>query len=64
MPAAVEVIEPMGCESFVHCRVGAARVVARAEGVPDLRPGATVRLAFDERRLHFFDPGSEARISS
>jgi len=37
-------------------------VVARVEGVPELRPGDGVRLRFAPDRMHFFDPASERRI--
>lgn len=60
--AVVEVLEPMGSETWVHCRRDGVAVVARAEGVPALSPGQTVHIGFDPSRLHVFDNQSGARL--
>ena len=61
--ATVDVIEPLGWESHLHCRVGQDEVLAQvpAEQAADLRPGAEIGLAVDGR-VHLFDRGSESAI--
>ena len=51
----LEVLEPMGNEVFVYARIGGEVLVARV--TPQLlpSPGEPIELAFDLRRLHFFD---------
>ena len=61
--ATVDVIEPLGWESHLHCRVGAAEVLAQvpAEQAADLRPGTDIGLAVDGR-VHLFDRESETAV--
>jgi len=59
--AQVEVVEPMGAETYVHCRAGAHLVTVRTDQPPP-RPGAPVHLAFARGQLHLFDAESEARL--
>lgn len=61
LAAAVEVVEPMGAETFVHCRAGDVQVVLRTDQPPPA-PGDAVHLALASERLHLFDAGSEARL--
>ena len=60
--AEVERVEPLGVESHVHCRSGAARLLARVAGATDLRPGDRVRLTIDLDRVHVFDATSGVRM--
>jgi ABC-type sugar transport system ATPase subunit len=60
--ARVELVEPLGTETFVHCRVGEGTIVARVEGAVPVRAGEPVSLAPDPAHLHLFDPQTEARL--
>ncbi len=63
LQATVDVIEPLGWESHLHCRVGGATVLAQvpAERATGLRPGASIGLSVDGR-IHLFDPETETAI--
>ncbi|MCB9540537.1 MAG: sn-glycerol-3-phosphate ABC transporter ATP-binding protein UgpC [Myxococcales bacterium] len=58
----VDVVEPMGNESFVHCAAGEHRVVARWPGFVAPARGETVALAADPEHVHLFDAASEQRL--
>jgi multiple sugar transport system ATP-binding protein len=61
--ATVEVVEQLGSEILLECRVGDTRVtVARVDPESRVRAGDKVRLSVQPGRLHFFDPASEAAI--
>jgi multiple sugar transport system ATP-binding protein len=61
--AVVEVVEQLGAEILLECRVGETRVtVARVEPESRVAPGDKVRLSVQPGRLQFFDPASEAAI--
>ncbi len=57
--AQVEVIEPLGSETYVTVRSGEETLVARFPPRTPLAPGDRVRVAVDFRHLHVFDPGSQ-----
>ena len=61
--ARIDLVEPLGNETFVHTTVGSHSVTARstARELPDL--GATVGLTFDREKLHWFDQQSGERLS-
>ncbi|MEZ4411026.1 MAG: sn-glycerol-3-phosphate ABC transporter ATP-binding protein UgpC [Polyangiales bacterium] len=54
----VEVVEPMGSESFAHGTIGDQPFVARLEGGAIPSPGDTLRLDVDPSRVHLFDKDS------
>jgi multiple sugar transport system ATP-binding protein len=60
--ARVEVVEPMGSETFVHLNTGMHSLIARV--APHERPaiGQQLGIAFDLRKCHFFDAATELRI--
>jgi len=60
--AEVELIEPVGNETFINLRYGPHELVSRVTGgfVPE--PGASLRLAYSPRALHFFDAETQQRI--
>ena len=62
LPAIVEVVEPMGNETHVSCRVGtdAIRLIEGAD--LGTRPGDTLSLAFDLDKAHVFDKASGKRV--
>jgi multiple sugar transport system ATP-binding protein len=56
--ARVDVVEPMGAETFVHLDTGAHALIARF--APDQRParGETIRVGFVPEKLHLFSAAS------
>jgi multiple sugar transport system ATP-binding protein len=60
-PAVIDVVEPLGAETHLICRVGAQMVTARVDGAAPYRSGDTIGLQFDPAGLHVFDPETEAR---
>ncbi len=60
--ARVEVIEPMGAETHVHCTAGGAQFVCRMDPHRKVGVGEILDLPALADRALFFDPGSEARI--
>ncbi|MDE2999906.1 MAG: sn-glycerol-3-phosphate ABC transporter ATP-binding protein UgpC [Gemmatimonadota bacterium] len=60
--AKIEVVEPMGHETYLYLAVGRASFVARvaADDTPAVK--GEVRLAFDLSALHFFDRETEAAL--
>jgi len=49
-------VEPVGAESFVHCRVGDHQVTLRTHGRAATKVGAAVEFSVPPDRLHWFDP--------
>ncbi|MFZ1947084.1 MAG: sn-glycerol-3-phosphate ABC transporter ATP-binding protein UgpC [bacterium] len=60
--ATVEVVEPMGNETFVYVTTGKSPVVARLTTRREIKPGDEIGLFIDMRRIHFFDPGDEKTV--
>jgi len=62
VPARVDLVEPLGNETFVHTTVGSYVVTARCttRALPPV--GATVSLTIDVARVHWFDAESGERI--
>ena len=60
---AVEGVEPLGNEIFVHARAGDHRLTARVAPQPLPAPGEPLELGFDLGRLHFFDPETERSLT-
>ena len=60
--AKVEVVEPMGHETWLYLRIGRATCVARVSADPVPSVDETVSLAFDLSAVHFFDPETEAAL--
>ncbi len=58
----VDVVEPMGNESFVHCAAGEHRIVARWPGFVAPARGEAVALAADAEHVHLFDAATERRL--
>jgi len=51
----VEVIEPMGTETFLSIRVGEAALIVRDEARSEAKVGDEVELVPDIERAHLFD---------
>ena len=58
LTAAVEVIEPMGAETFAYLRVGRFSLTVRLDPQTTVRPGQDLRLVPDLARAHAFDPAT------
>jgi multiple sugar transport system ATP-binding protein len=61
--ATVEVIEPMGSETFLHLRVAESTFVCRVEAHRRFKPDESVEPAFLMEKARFFDPKSGQRIA-
>jgi multiple sugar transport system ATP-binding protein len=62
--SSIDVIEPMGNETLLYTRAGAADIVARIapQEIPDV--DEPIRLAVDLNRLHCFDATTGERVSA
>jgi multiple sugar transport system ATP-binding protein len=56
--AMVEVVEPLGSETYVHLVGGNQLFIARAPASADIQVGHRQPVHFDLRQAHFFDPGT------
>ena len=63
LPALVEVVEPLGHETYVHCRIGARPLVARLTGPVSVMPGQSIVLGVEASAVHVFDRQTESRCS-
>ena len=62
LKAAVEVVELMGAESFVHLKIGQAACTSRVDAHRRFKVGETADLAVFIDKAHFFDPATDRRI--
>ncbi len=62
--AEVEVIEPMGNESYVYSRAGEQTFVMRGLVPEHVKVGRRIPFYFNLSRIHFFDPESEMIVNS
>ncbi len=60
--AEVEMIEPMGADSQVWCRLAGSEFRFRSEGLSTLARGSKIKVGFDPARASIFDVGTELRI--
>jgi multiple sugar transport system ATP-binding protein len=56
--AAIEVIEPMGAETYLHLAGGGRPFVARIPATADVHINQRIPVVFDLRHAHFFDPAT------
>ena len=61
--ANIDVVEPMGSESYVYLTVGETRFISRADSHKRLSVGDCPEMAVYMPKARFFDPVSEARIA-
>jgi multiple sugar transport system ATP-binding protein len=54
-PAEVYISEPLGSDLFLTLDIGGQHIKARVDPDLEVGVGETVRVTFDERRLHLFD---------
>jgi multiple sugar transport system ATP-binding protein len=62
LAATVEVVEPMGSESYVYFRAGDATIVSRVDAHRRFQVGGPAQPAVFIGKAHFFDPATERRI--
>lgn len=63
LQAEIEVVEPMGAETYAYFRVGNTVFSTRFQPSDEIRVGNRMKLALQPDELHFFDPDTEKRIS-
>jgi multiple sugar transport system ATP-binding protein len=62
LQAKVELVEPMGAETYLTLSAGPTTFIARVENHVMPRHGDTITLSFDPMRAHLFDLQSQARL--
>ncbi len=62
LPAAVEMVEPMGADTLVWCRLGGQPLSVRVPSDRPVRAGDTLPIGFAPDRLSLFDGESGARL--
>jgi multiple sugar transport system ATP-binding protein len=63
-PAIIDVVEPMGAETFFHIQTGAHLITCRSHALVDQSEVGHRRIfEIDAARVHLFDPATEQRIS-
>ncbi len=62
LSAVVEVVEPMGNETFIYFQLGGRQVVARIPASYAVRVGDKVPIRIDTERIKFFDPKTGLRL--
>jgi multiple sugar transport system ATP-binding protein len=62
IPATVDLVEPIGHQAIVHCRVGEDLLVAAFDAHQMPRVGETIELVIELDALHLFDTASEQRL--
>lgn len=61
--AVVDLVEPMGAETFLYLKTGSGTAISRSHASVDHRlTNQRVRFSVDLEKLHFFDPESTLRI--
>jgi sn-glycerol 3-phosphate transport system ATP-binding protein len=59
----VEVVEMLGAERLVYCRLGDASFTVRVDAtLVAPTPGSTLTVAVEPRHLHWFDPQTQQRV--
>jgi multiple sugar transport system ATP-binding protein len=62
LKAAVEVVEPLGSESYVVARIGDEVVTSRFPPRSGISAGSNIELAINPDHLHFFDAKTEQNV--
>ncbi len=64
LPATIEVVEPMGSETYLNLTTGKNNFVARVDPHRTCKMGDQIVLAALPTKLHFFDPASTNSIAN
>jgi len=59
---AIEVVEPMGAETYLYLNTGATNFIARMPPSDRFEAGQTLKVGFNAACAHLFDPATEAAI--
>jgi len=59
----VEIVEPMGSETYLHLAVDGERLVARVDPRTSANAGNRLDVAIDLTHLHLFDPQTEVALT-
>ncbi len=62
--AVVDIAELMGSEIYLYLDVKGVRLTARVSSESGSRTGSAVRIAFDMRKIHLFDPVTDSAIAN
>jgi multiple sugar transport system ATP-binding protein len=62
LTAAVEMVEPMGADSLVWCRLGGASLSARVSGQARIAPGQSLPVSLPAEHISLFDETSGDRL--
>jgi multiple sugar transport system ATP-binding protein len=62
LPARVDVIEPLGSETYLYTAVAGTSLVARVRAGADIRPDESITLYAAADKLHLFDAVSEVNL--
>ncbi len=62
VPAEVSLLEPLGAETLVTLKIGAAEMVARCSADFRQGPGSRLNIHMNPRHVHLFDAGSGAAL--
>lgn len=60
--AKIDILEPLGSETYLHVYVDKQPIVARVEPTSTLRPGQTVKLGIEKEYIRLFDSTTEKVI--
>ncbi len=63
VPARVEVVEPLGAETYLHLTAGAQAFIARVPPATQAEVNQPLTLVFDMAQAHFFDPVTEQAVA-
>ncbi|MCR8726131.1 ABC transporter ATP-binding protein [Frigidibacter sp. ROC022] len=63
-PAKVMVVEPTGSDTHVLAMIGDTEIACVLDGRPGIAAGEMVPLSFASDKVHFFDPKTEARLTT
>jgi multiple sugar transport system ATP-binding protein len=64
LPCLVSLVEPTGSETHLIAHVGKTEIAAVLKERLRIHEGETIRLSFDTRQGHFFDPKTGGRLAS
>ncbi len=62
MEVALDLVEPLGHETYLHFEVGPFRLTARQVGGGTYRVGERVRVTFNLAKAHLFDPSTGSAL--
>ncbi|MBO5454104.1 MAG: sn-glycerol-3-phosphate ABC transporter ATP-binding protein UgpC [Clostridia bacterium] len=62
MDAYVEVVEPLGAETFLYLTIAGSSFTARVNPRTTANPKDTIKVAFDATKIHIFDKETEKTI--